>query len=57
LDTTANALTITHFHVLDNPDVYKKLRAELQETLPNAYEPVELRVVEQLPYFVSYTLV
>jgi cytochrome P450 len=57
LDTTANALTITHFNVLDNPDVYKKLRAELQETLPNAYEPVELRVVEQLPYFVSYTLV
>jgi cytochrome P450 len=52
-DTTANALTTTHFHVLDNPDVHKKLFTELQEALPNGYEPVELRVVEQLPYLVS----
>lgn len=53
-DTTANALTITHFHILENPHVYKKLRAELEEALPNKYEPVELRVVEQLPYLVGY---
>jgi cytochrome P450 len=52
-DTTANALTITHFHILDNPDVHKKLRAELEEALPNRDEAVDLRVVEQLPYLVS----
>jgi cytochrome P450 len=52
-DTTANALTITHFHILDNPDVHKKLRAELEEALPNRDEAVDLRVVEHLPYLVS----
>jgi hypothetical protein len=31
--------------------VYKKLRAELEDTLPNSHDPVYLRVVEQLPYF------
>jgi cytochrome P450 len=55
-DTTANALTITHFHILNNPDVHKQLRAELEEALPNKYTPVELRVVEQLPYLVRFTL-
>jgi cytochrome P450 len=52
-DTTGNAFTVTHFHLLDNPDVLKKLQAELKEALPNKYDPVELRVVEQLPYLVS----
>lgn len=52
-DTTANAITITHFHILDNPDVHQKLRAELEEALPDKYAPVELRIVEQLPYLVS----
>lgn len=52
-DTTGNALTITHFHLLDNQNVLKKLQSELQEALPNKYDPVELRVVEQLPYLVS----
>jgi cytochrome P450 len=54
-DTTANTLTITHFHILDNPDVHKKLQAELEEALPRRYEPVELRAVENLPYLVSCT--
>jgi cytochrome P450 len=55
-DTTANALTITHFHILNNPNVHKQLRAELEEALPKKYAPVELRVVDQLPYLVSFTL-
>lgn len=55
-DTTANALTITHFHILDKPDIYDKLLAELQEALPNSSEPVQLRVVEKLPYLVSFFL-
>jgi cytochrome P450 len=54
-DTIANTLTITHFHILDNPDVQKKLQAELEEALPRRYEPVELRAVENLPYLVSFT--
>jgi len=54
-DTTANALTITHFHILDNPEVFKKVRVELEAALPNKFAPVDLRVVESLPYFVSFT--
>ncbi|KUJ12388.1 cytochrome P450 [Mollisia scopiformis] len=49
-DTTANALTVTHFHILDNPDVQKRLRDELVAALPDKSASVELRVVEQLPY-------
>jgi cytochrome P450 len=51
-DTTGNAFTVTHFHLLDNPDVLKKLQAELKEALSKKYDPVELKVVEQLPYLV-----
>jgi cytochrome P450 len=54
-DTIANTLNITHFHILDNPDVHKKLQAELEKALPGRYEPVELRAVEKLPYLVSFT--
>jgi cytochrome P450 len=52
-DTTANTLNVTHFHILDNPDVLKKLQAELQAALPDKYKPVKLSVVEKLPYLVS----
>lgn len=54
-DTTANALTITHFHVLNNPEVYRSLKIELEMALPNKYDQFELRVVDQLPYLVSYS--
>lgn len=52
-DTTGNAFTVTHFHLLDNPDILKNLLAELKEALPNKYDPVDLKVVEQLPYLVG----
>lgn len=49
-DTTANALTITHFHILDNPSVHQKLHEELAAALPNKHGDFDLRVVEGLPY-------
>lgn len=52
-DTTANTSTVTHFHVLDNPEVYKKLREELEAAMPDKYAPAKLNVVEKLPYLVS----
>lgn len=52
-DTTANALTLLHFHILDNTDILKKLRKELEDAIPDKFAPVELRVVEKLPYLVS----
>ena len=42
-ETTANTLSVIHFHLLDNPDALSKLRAELQEALPTKYTPMELR--------------
>lgn len=52
-DTTANTLTVTHFHILDNPDVLKKLRLELQAAMPDKNAPAKLSIVEHLPYLVS----
>lgn len=52
-DTTANTLTVTHFYVLNNPEVRRKLVAELTTALPHKYAPVQLCVVEKLPYLVS----
>lgn len=52
-DTTANALNVTHFHVLDNPEVHRRLKEELEAAIPNKFAPVELNVVEKLPYLVS----
>lgn len=54
-DTTANALTVTHFHILNNPDIHKRLRTELDAAQPDKFEPLDLRVVENLPYLVSFT--
>lgn len=53
-DTTANTLAVTHFYLLDNPEVRRKLVAELAEALPDKYAPVTLSVVEKLPYLVSF---
>ena len=52
-DTTANALTVIHFHLLDNADILGKLRKELEDAMPNKFEPADLSVVEKLPYLVS----
>ena len=55
-DTTAYVLTITHFHLLDNPHILQTLRAELVRAMPDKRQPVKLSVVEQLPYLVSQIL-
>jgi cytochrome P450 len=52
-DTTAATLTITHFHILDNPSILAKLSAELRAALPDKYAFATLGAVEQLPYLVS----
>jgi cytochrome P450 len=52
-DTTANALTITTFHVLDNPEILKKLRKELLTAMPERHSRPRLVDLEHLPYLVS----
>jgi cytochrome P450 len=52
-DTTANVCAQLTFHLLSNPDKLAKLKKELEEALPDPYEPVKLSVVEHLPYLVG----
>ncbi|PVH77446.1 cytochrome P450 [Cadophora sp. DSE1049] len=49
-DTTAASIAITHFHILNNPDVLNRLRLELIAAMPDPYFPAKLSVVERLPY-------
>jgi hypothetical protein len=46
-----------HFHLLDNVDVLKKLRKELEDAMPDRFEPAELGVVEKLPYLVRCVII
>lgn len=52
-DTTANTSTVTHFHILNNPNIFKTLKEELEIAMPNKYAPAKLSAVEKLPYLVS----
>ncbi|MCJ1252144.1 hypothetical protein MMC30_009382 [Trapelia coarctata] len=48
-EATAKSLYVTHYHLLANPDILNKLRAELK-TLPQTTSWAEL---EQLPYLTA----
>lgn len=56
-DTTSNALTIIHFHLLDNSDVLEKLRKELEDAIPDRFGLAELSAVEKLPYLVRCVII
>lgn len=49
-DTTGNAMTIAAYHVMKNPDIYKKLREELIEAFPNPDQELKFVDLEKLPY-------
>jgi len=53
VDTTANALTTMHVHLLENPDVVQKLREELAMALPDKYGDIKLAQVEGLKYMTA----
>jgi len=55
-DTTANALTVSTFHLLDNPEKCRKLKAELEIAMPDKYAPARLGVIEKLPYLSAVLL-
>ena len=54
-DTTANVCAQLTFHLLSNPDKLAILKKELEEAIPDPYEPVKLTVVEHLPYLVRHS--
>ncbi|KAF6758266.1 cytochrome P450 [Ephemerocybe angulata] len=52
-DTTANTCTVATFHVLSNPGIEGRLRAELREAWPDAGEGISLERLEKLPYLTA----
>lgn len=50
LETTAWALTTTSYHIINNPPILKKLRAELEEAIPDPAAQPDLVYLERLPY-------
>ncbi|RYC59886.1 hypothetical protein CHU98_g6322 [Xylaria longipes] len=49
-ETTAWSLTIGTFHILDNPPVLSRLKAELKEAMPDPQHILPLGDLEKLPY-------
>lgn len=50
--TTAWALSVGSFHIVDNPEIYKTLRAELEAAIPDptAMNALQWTELERLPY-------
>jgi cytochrome P450 len=48
--TTAHHLKTVTYHVLANPDIHKKLRAELESAIPNSSSIPPLAELEKLSY-------
>lgn len=50
------AMSVSTFHLLDNPEKLSKLRNELVKALPDPSVIPEWKEVEQLPYLVRYSI-
>lgn len=51
--TTSWAAAVASFHIINRPEIFKKLRAELEEAIPDPSTQVDWQVLEQLPYLTS----
>ncbi|KAF6758368.1 cytochrome P450 [Ephemerocybe angulata] len=52
-ETVANTCTMAAFHVLDNKEIGRKLRAELVDAWPELEVPLPLEKLEKLPYLTA----
>lgn len=52
-DTTANTLASLTYHVLENPPILKKLKAELAEAIPDPETMPQSAQLEALPYLTA----
>ena len=52
-DTIGNSMTVAAYHVVRNPDIYKRLTAELKATFPDPNTKLDFVSLERLPYLVS----
>lgn len=53
-ETTARTLAVTVYHILENPDVLKRLQEELRSVAPTPTTRVPSSVLENLPFLVSH---
>lgn len=51
-ETTAQTLAVLTFHLLDNPDILRRLKDELTQAMPDANVPLPWHKLEQLPFLV-----
>ena len=52
-ETTALTLAKLTYHLLENPDILKRLKRELKEAIPDADVVPMISQVENLPYLLS----
>lgn len=50
LVTTAWALSVASFHIVNNTSIFHNLRKELEQAVPDTNAPLEWQQVERLPY-------
>jgi len=51
-DTTGNAMTVAAYNVVNNPEIYRRLREELIAAFPNGEDELDYATLEKLPYLV-----
>jgi cytochrome P450 len=51
-DTTGNAMTVAAYRVVSNPEIYEKVRRELEAEFPDPNERLDFVRLETLPYLV-----
>lgn len=49
-DTTAAALTITYHHLLQQPEVYRKLQEEIRTIMPTLHSRPTIEELDNLPF-------
>ena len=52
-DTTANTLVFATWYILKNPEIERKLVAELRHAMPNKNAMVKWETLETLPFLVG----
>jgi hypothetical protein len=52
-DTTGNAMTVATYEVISDPEMYRRLTAELKEAFPNAHARMSFTDLKKLPYLVG----
>lgn len=48
--TTSWAAAVASFHIIDKPEIFKKLHAELKEAIPDTSTRLDWQTLETLPY-------